>query len=172
MSFSSGYVKAKLIALYFLNGFRDDISKESLSGIIGDHGWASYLEILGCLDELEEQRMIAAIPRPFGQSYRITQLGISTLGTFVEELRLSLRREIDDYIEKNREELRKDTQYIGDWEQQLDGSYVVSLKVAEGNRILFGIELHLPDVESARRAVRNFRDNAIDLHSVIIEKLL
>ena len=69
---------AKLIALYVLNSYRDDISIDTLSGFISDNGWVPYLEIKGAIIDLEAAGMVAAVPRPFGQSYRITMLGEET----------------------------------------------------------------------------------------------
>ena len=73
MYFQHGYSKDKLAALYFLYRFREDIALDTFAGIMSDNEWIPYLELKGCVGDLESAGLVAALPCEFGQSYRITE---------------------------------------------------------------------------------------------------
>ena len=162
---------AKLIALYVLNSYRDDISIDTLSGFISDNGWVPYLEIKGAIIDLEAAGMVAAVPRPFGQSYRITMLGEETAETFREQLRQSMRNDIDAKLAEKRDEFIALSRDFGDWDMQHDGTYKVTLSVAEGDRLIFSMMIVLPDIETAKEAVKNWRCDAPDIYAFAFGKL-
>ena len=125
----------------------------------------------GAIIDLEAAGMVAAVPRPFGQSYRITMLGEETAETFREQLRQSMRNDIDAKLAEKRDEFIALSRYFGDWDMQHDGTYKVTLSVAEGDRLIFSMMIVLPDIETAKEAVKNWRCDAPDIYAFAFGKL-
>ena len=116
--------------------------------------------------------MVAAVPREFGQSYRITQSGLETIDVFKEQLPMSLRRAINRYIEENRDNLRKAAQYITDRKRLEDGSYHVTLTVIEEDSLVFKTVVHLANFDASLIAADNWDKTAYPLYSFAINQLL
>ena len=170
--FSKGFTRDKLCALYFLDKFREDISLHTLCRLMHDNEWAPYLELHACMIGLERAGMVAAVPREFGQSYRITQSGLETIDVFKEQLPMSLRRAINRYIEENRDNLRKAAQYITDRKRLEDGSYHVTLTVIEEDSLVFKTVVHLANFDASLIAADNWDKTAYTLYSFAINQLL
>lgn len=169
--FFKGYSRDKLIVLYILDALREDIALDTLCHFIADNGWTEYLVSKAAVGELEKLGMIAAVPKPFGQSYRITDYGSEMVASFENELRLSEREDIAAKIKANRQEFAALTRYFGDWTLRHDGLYDVSLNVAEGSKVLLAISVILPDVQSAAQAVKNWRTTATSIYAFMLDTL-
>lgn len=172
MYFQHGYSKDKLAALYFLYRFREDIALDTFAGIMSDNEWIPYLELKGCVGDLESAGLVAALPCEFGQSYRITESGDAMVEMFMTQLPFSYRKAMDDYIDANRERLRRESQYITDWEKQFDGTYLVSLKVVEGHRVLLNTAILVPDQAAAERARSRWHEKAQVLYLSTLNELI
>lgn len=84
--------------------------REQIHRAMVENDCMSYFDFQTAMYEMEQDGMIAAIPRAFGQAYRITAPGESVLSMFEESLPFSLRQRLTDYADSARESMRLETQ--------------------------------------------------------------
>ena len=131
--FTRGVTKDKLIILHYARASDLDITREQLYRAMIDNDCMSYFDFQSTMNELEEDGYIAAIPRAFGQGYRVSARGMETLAMFEKSLPVSLRDSLNAYAQENREALRRETQYTTGMEEMGSGGYRVRLMAQELN---------------------------------------
>lgn len=170
--FSHEVTRDKLSLLYILNQLDIGLTRQQCIDLMLSNEWANYFNIATALTELEEEGFIAAIPRPYGQAYRITQEAREALSMFQARIPITLRRAYDAYIEENRSRLTRETQLITAVKNDSTGGYQAILKVVEANRILFGITLQAPTYELAKAACEAWPQQSEHLFQTALDALL
>ena len=132
--FAQGVTKNKLTILYTIHASKVDITREQLYRVMVENDVMSYFDYQNCMHELEEDAFIAAVPRAFGQTYRVSVRGADVLDQFVESLPVSLRERLDRYAREHREEMLLQTQIVSDMDELPSGGYIVRLRALEQKR--------------------------------------
>lgn len=170
--FSHEVTRDKLCVLFLLKELGIELTRTQLSDLIVTNNWIKYFDLQTCLTELEEDGFIAAIPRPFGQGYRLTERSDEVLVMFSAQLPVSFRDELSSYAERNREELRRETQFAASYTRTQSGGYTVNLKVMETSAILLELNLLVPDRDSAKLICDNWEVKAESVYTFALSKLL
>ena len=131
----------KLLILYLLKTINIQLSEIQILRIVTAGGWLNYFDLKECMFELIESNLVGQRETPNGTFYSITSLGSDTLFYFEKELLSSQRQAIDEYCEKNRGELRLETELSADYIKIDDGEYKVMLKVLENQIPVFELNL-------------------------------
>ena len=92
--FSTGVTRDKLMVLYGLKSLGMQPTKAQLADFFCIYDLLGYFEVQNASYELEEEGLISAVPRPYGQAYFVTPQGEQTLDMFAVELPSSLRDKI------------------------------------------------------------------------------
>ena len=170
--FSDGFTKNKLTILYFLRELGTELTREQFTTFGGERELMPFFELQSAVSELEEEGLIAAVPRTFGQAYSLTATGCETIDMFAERLPLSLREALQEYAETCGERLRRSAQYSCGMEKCISGAYRVMMKAMESDNEIVAISVLLPDAESARTACKHWETVAGDIYRFLFEKLL
>ena len=170
--FVQGEAKEKLLLLYFTEASALDITREQLYRAMIENECMSYFDFQTAMHELEEDGFIAAIPRSFGQGYRVTGRGKQSLSLFQESLPFSLRRRLADYAEANREAMRRETQLVTSMEEQPSGGYMVELTAQEQNAVVLRISMLVASRDMAQRVRANWAGASNEIYRVLLDQLL
>ena len=170
--FLQGFTRDKLTVLYFLDALSIELTRAEITTFSGEHELVPYFDLQSAVYELEEEGMLAAVPRPRGQCYCLTPKGKETLEMFKERLPLSVRDELDEDAEAWRETLRRQSQFVGTAEKASGGGWRAVLRTVELNDDLIGVSILLPDRESTNRAIAAWPDKAPDIYAYLLRALL
>ena len=170
--FSHGETKEKLTILYYVRASGLDITKEQLYRAMIENDCMQYFDFETVMHELEEDGFIAAIPRTFGQGYRVTGRGIECLDLFEKSLPQSYRQALSGYAEKNREAMRQESQLVSAMEEQPDGGYTVTLKAQENRAVVLEIRMRVASREMAQKIRGNWAVASDTIYSVMLRELL
>jgi len=166
-TFSHGIAKDRLFVLYALQTLSADAPVERVLDALFYTDLVSVFDFSIALSNLEQEGLLAAIPRPFGQSYRLTKEGEQTLALFVETLPASERARVDAYVSDNRDDIRKETQILTSQRELPGGDIELTLRVAEGARVVLGLTLPVPTPELSKLVRRNWEKRNADVYAVI-----
>lgn len=147
----------KLLILYLLNSINIQLSELQILRIVTEKGWLNYFDMKECMFELSESRLIDLRETPNGNFYVISKLGKSTLSYLEKELRSSVRKEIYEYCDENREDLRLETELYADYIKIDEDEYKVMLKVLENQVPVFEINLVTYSKSSAQEFINKWR---------------
>ena len=170
--FAQGITKSKLTILYYIHAVKADITREQLYRVMVDNDVMSYFDYQSCMHELEEDAFIAAVPRAFGQAYRVSVRGADVLEQFVESLPVSLRERLDLYAREHREEMLLQTQIVSDMEELPSGGYLVRLRALEQNASVMELSLRVATRDMAQRMRANWERDSESLYAYLLNALL
>jgi len=170
--FSKGVTKDKLTVLYFFDALSIELTRDQITTFSGENEIIPYFDLQSAVYALEEEGMLAAVPRQRGQCYCITPRGKDTLEMFKERLPLSHRKELDAAAEAYREKLLRESQFTVSIERAAGGGWRTTLRTLERNDELMGISILLPDRESAKKAAAIWPDRALAIYTYLINELL
>ncbi len=172
--FARGVPKDKLTILFFLQSIAEDITKEQLWRAMAENDCMAYFDFQKAVYELEEDAFVAAVPRAFGQCFRVTAQGEKLLCMFSESLPFSLRKGLLDYVKENREQMRTETQLTSSM-QALDeeaGTYRVTLLAQENNGEIMSVSLRAASRDMAQRMCANWIEASPKVYACLLNELL
>ena len=170
--FAQGVTKNKLTILYYISASKVDITREQLYRVMVDNDVMSFFDYQTCMHELEEDSFIAALPKAFGQAYRLSVRGTDALEQFVESLPVSLRERLDRYAREHREEMLLETQIVSDMEELPSGGYIVHLRALENNAAVMELMLRVATRDMAQRMRANWEKDSEKLYAHMLTTLL
>ena len=170
--FAQGITKSKLTILYYIHAVKADITREQLYRVMVDNDVMSYFDYQSCMHELEEDAFIAALPKSFGQAYRLSVRGADVLEEFVESLPVSLRERLERYASEHREEMLLQTQIVSDMEELPSGGYLVHLRALENNAAVMELTLRVATRDMAQRMRANWEKESESLYATLLTTLL
>lgn len=150
----------KLLVLYLLKTINIQLSELQILRIVTDNGWLSYFDLKECMFELIENQLVDERDTPSGTFYSITEHGCTTVFYLEKELPASLRKKIDTYCEKNRNDLRLETELHADYIKIDEGEYKVMLKVLENQVPVFELNLITYSQASAEAFISKWKNAA------------
>jgi len=170
--FAQGVTKNKLTILYYLRISKVDIMRDQLFRAMVENDVMSFFDYQSCMHDLEEDAFIAAVPKAFGQVYRLSVHGADALDQFVESLPVSLRERLEKYEREHREEMLLQTQIVSDMEELPNGGYVVHLRALENNAAVMELTLRVATRDMAQRLRANWEKESEPLYSYLLMSLL
>ncbi len=170
--FAQGVTKNKLTILYYLRISKVDITRDQLHRAMTEHAQMSYFDFQSCMHDLEEDAFIAAVPKAFGQVYRLSVRGADALDQFVESLPVSLRERLERYERENREETLLQTQIVSEMDELPGGGYAVRLRALENNAAVMELTLRVATRDMAQRLRTNWEKQSEPLYSYLLTALL
>ena len=170
--FSEGFTKDKLIVLFLMRALKVELTREQFTVLCGEDGLMQFFELQTAISELEEERLVAAVPSAFGQAYHLTQSGKDTIDMFDERLPLSLRERMTELCEQLGEKLRRKAQYASSMEKLPSGAYRVTLRALERGNELLSLSFLLPDAQSAGKACKQWELKAEAIYRFSLERLV
>ena len=170
--FAQGVTKNKLIILYYIRASKMDITREQLYRVMVDNDLMSYFDYQSCMHELEEDAFIAAVPRAFGQAYRVSVHGSDVLDQFVESLPVSLRERLELYSREHREKMLLQTQIVSDMDELPSGGYIVRLRALEQNAVVMELSIRVATRDMAQRMRANWERDSEPLYAYLLTTLL
>lgn len=170
--FIQGDSKNKVTVLFFLDRTDMDVMRGQVYRYLFEYDVMSYFDFQNVMYEMEEDGWIAAVPRPYGQAYRITEKGKEFLVNFERNLPNSVRESIERYIQEHRDELEKAVISQTWVRSQTDGSYMVRLCAAEEKSNAMDLEVLAPTKEMADRLRKNWEKDPGKIYNEILNLLL
>ena len=170
--FSDGSTRDKLCILYLLRTMEIELTRLQLTSILSENAWIPYFEAQTYIHELEEDGLIAAIPRSFGQGYRLTQSGENTLELFLQRIPLSVREAYDAYAQANRDRLCDEKRFETSVQRLPSGAYGVSLKVLEKDKAILEVRIDAPEAKWAQHAAKTWSQKAESIYQFLFKTLM
>ncbi|MDL2237990.1 DUF4364 family protein [Christensenellaceae bacterium OttesenSCG-928-K19] len=161
----------KLWVLYLLKQSEMELSELQIMRICDELDVIGYFDLVECLFELTQNGHIYQKNLPQGVAYGITEKGAEIINVMRNDLRLSLRHAVDDYLKQHKTALLKESQFIGEYLKLRDNEYRVTLRVLEKNETIFEINIIVSAKAEAQAMVEKWTENAVEIYKEVILKL-
>lgn len=165
-------VKHKLLILYTIDEFKIPLTNSQLTDFIMELNLMDYFSLQQYLTDLSEKSILEYSETPEGAYYLITENGRKMLEFFNERIYDEFKTRIQKAIVLKKKDIYKSTQIYADYVKNNDHDYTVTLKVEENDFTLINLDLNLVSNKQAKAVCKNWKDNASQIYTQIIQCLV
>ncbi|NLK21129.1 MAG: DUF4364 family protein [Epulopiscium sp.] len=162
----------KLILLYLISKIKMPLSHAQITQFIMDKTYTDYFSLQQYLTELSESNLIIKEYQNHTTRYTIANKGLNALEYFNTRIPGNIKLEIDRYVQKNRQHLKKELEIIAEYTPEKHNEYIVHCKVKENDTTLINLEVNVASKEQARLICANWKTNAQHLFGSILSSLV
>ncbi len=162
----------KLIILYILHKVDFPLTNAQLSGFILEKEYTNYFNIQQAISELTSQELISVSSVRHSSYYRITDAGKETLNFFNNNISDAIKKDIAEYLGKNKYSLREEVSTLADYYEEKKNEYVVRCQVKEQNSSIIDLSLTVPTEETAAAICNNWSKKSQEVYSYLMKTLL
>lgn len=170
--FSKGAAAVQLSLLFTLRSADVEITEDKLFACVYTAGVTDWFGFTEALELILKDGYAVEVPRSFGQSILLTDLGKQALELFEDTLTVSSRKKIDEYLAAHRSEFIRAQHFSTQIIDREDGAAVLKMNVSEAGRDLIRIELSLPSHEQALCMQSGWDNKASRIYDYIFTQLL
>ena len=162
----------KLIICRMLSRVSFPLTNAQICDYLLDRGYADYFDIQQSLNEMAAEDLITLQTRLNATYYELTDLGKESLDYFGHQIPDLICRDLDEYMRKNRYDLREASSVLTDYTRDPEGGYRTTLTLLEHERKILTISFHTDTEEEAGRVVSRFRKNHSEIYEELYRSLL
>lgn len=164
---------SKLTLLYVLDQMEIPVTMETLNDMCcSQNDWLTYMTLTEILPDLVQASFIFLDSSTKTAYYKITAEGRECLNFFYMKIPSSIRKEIDIYIKKNRQEYKRRQEYFKDYFQNKDGTYTVILKILEPMGTRLDLKLNVSNRAEAKAVFNKWNNSAGEVYASIYKLLI
>lgn len=173
MIFDSGVLAdKKLMILYLLSKMDIPMTKSQITNAILENNLIDFFTFQQCISELEESGMITQITHQKKQCFTTTEAGKKAIEIFEQRISKDTSDIIISYISKNKENLKKESQVIAEYNKIGDKEYIVNLKVIEKELVLMDLKLSVVSAKQAKQVCEKWKSSSEKIFRQLIGSLI
>jgi predicted transcriptional regulator len=158
--------------LYILSRVDFPLSNAQLTSFILEKEYTNYFNIQRAISELLDDEFIAVKKIRNSSLYIITETGNETLLFFDNLISPGIKEDIDDYLTKNKYELKEEVSTPADYSHVKKGEFSVRLSVIERGTHIIDLTLSVPTEEEAVIMCNKWSEKSSDIYSFLMSSLL
>ena len=162
----------KLITLYMLDRVDFPLSNATITGFILETGYTDFATIQQVLGIIQDDGLIDVESSRSYTSYTITEQGKEMLGYFSNKISDEIKKEVNDYLKKNKYELKQAANIISEYYRTTQGDYAVHCCIKENGSSLIDLTMSIPDEETADYMCSRWKDASQSIYEFIVGQLM
>ena len=161
----------KLMILYMLDKVNIPLTGTQISDFILMKEYTDFQHLQQALQELTSTGLISEQSLHNTTRYSITDDGAQTLGFFGKQIPASIVADMDEYLEANSFNMRCEIESTSDYMKSGNQDYLVHCEVRDGKNLVIGLDISVPDEESARLVSANWSSKSTDIYATLLKDL-
>lgn len=161
----------KLLLLYIIDKSEVPLTNGQITEFVLENNYMNYFLIQQFLGELVSSKFIEYSRSDNKEIYTLLKKGKITLDYFIDRIPEEIKKDIDTNFEIKKEEIKRETQVIGDYFKKNENEYIVNLKLVENNNTLFSLYLNVVSSEQAKTICDNWKLNPDSVYQQILSTL-
>ena len=161
----------KTIVLTMLRRAEVTLTRAQVMDFVLTSGYTNYMTLQETFAELSAQGLVREEPEGGRTFLHLTKTGTETIDAVEETLRADIRQQIDEFLTKNRLQLRDESALRGDYTRLPDGSYEVRCDAYENGRRLYGLILEAPTEEAALHLMDSWKKQSGEIYAELMTRL-
>ena len=162
----------KLMILYMLKRVNFSLSYVQMSDFFLEKSYTDYFKLQEVVSELQEASLICKETVRNTSLYEMTNEGKEVLYYFENKLSDAVKKDIDEYLEVNRFELRKENSILSDFYKVSINDYEVCCEVREGKQKLIELKMLVPTDEAAEQMCEEWQKKSHEIYDYLLHTLL
>ncbi|GAA0718252.1 DUF4364 family protein [Clostridium malenominatum] len=161
----------KLLLLYIFDKIKLPITNNQVTQIILENNFINYFTLQQYLSELVSSNFLKYNKVEHKQRLEITERGSKVLTLFSNRLSQNKLDIINDYLEKEINNIKKEVTILSDYTIEDNNKYIVNLKALENDELLIDIKLTLSSNTEARDICNKWKNHSSELYKEIFNLL-
>jgi len=161
----------KLMVLYILNHCDFPLTNSQITDFVVGKEYTDYFTLQKAIYNLIDDEFLESIPENNNTRYTLTDKGRDSINAFEGSISSSIRNDIDEYLRKNKFELRSSYDTVADYYKTKSGDFTAHLRVNENDRPFIDLSLIVPDEENARMLCSKWKEKNRDIYEYILRTL-
>lgn len=162
----------KLYILYILSKMEIPLSNSQIINIFMENDILDYFSLQQYLHELKDANLVSSIEEEGHSLFSISPKGITALKYFENRIPSGTKDSLDVYVFENRENILRDREVKAEFKKIKDGEFDVKLQILDGKIPYINIDLKVPTNKTAKTICDNWKEDASNIYSSIIENLI
>jgi len=162
----------KLIVLYILDRIEIALTNTQITNIILENNIINYFSLQECVAELEQSDLIKLEESQGRLTYEISETGQRTVAMFQDKIPKSVKTLINDYVTKNKDRIKMESEVFADFTKNNENEYVVSLKAIENGIVLIDLKLNVVSSKQAKQICDKWKTSSGKIYGQIMDSLI
>lgn len=172
MKNSADLAKGKLILMYMLNKMNIPVSLFFIQEFVLDSEYMDYFTLSEYLGHLSNNEYVLKSEALGKTTYAITPSGCSTLSLFDNLIDNDTKNDINEYVNINRSDVKKELEIMADFEIVKDGQFLVKCGAYENEIPLLEFNLAVSSRKYANTICDNWKKNTSKYYISFMKSLL
>lgn len=157
----------KLILLYIIKESPFYFSNKELNEFVLEHNYMNYFFLQQYLGELISSEFLNLVSVEDIDKYKITEKGELVLKYFNYKIPEKLIRELNDIFNEYKVIEKRKSQVVAEYyhKENINGQYVVNIKLIEGKDTLFSLYLNVGTEEQAKHVCNRWKENPDEIYT-------
>ena len=161
----------KLIVLYMLKFVTFPLTKAQIGDFILEKDYTNFMNLQQAFSEMEDGGYVVANSVRNRTHLRITDEGKETLSLFEARINAGIKKDIEEYLNKNCPELRRQVEIQGNYQRLVNGEYQVDLVAKEKDNDLVRISMSVPLEDIASNICDNWQKRNEKIYQYLTKNL-
>ncbi|MEG1710379.1 MAG: DUF4364 family protein [Clostridia bacterium] len=165
----------KLLLLFVFDKMEMALSDNTIYDFCtSSNTWLNYIDCKIALEELVKAQFIAPMDVHTKELllYNITPEGRLCLAHFFPKLPSSIREDVAKRVKEQRMAFKRKQEYFSDYSKNRDGTYKVTLKIAEPEQQMIEMIMTVPDRETAKQIYEKWEEKAPQVYQSVYDILV
>ncbi len=149
-------VVQKLLLLYVLEGSRCTLTMDQVERYFLENGWSDYFSVRQMVQEMIEAGLLFTTG-DFPQYLKLTRQGRDTLVLFRDRFPLHLHRAADDFLQRDKERIERESRYFSQIIPAGDDRYKVLFHAFDEGEEILHIEIKVDGQDHAEQLAEDLR---------------
>jgi predicted transcriptional regulator len=161
----------KLLLLYIINRLNLPVSNAQLTELVLKNNLMNYFILQQYIDELASSEFLRYTDTSGRKRLMISEKGKKVLELFGDRVSEKKCGIVNEYIEKNWDDLKKDMTVTADYTIEKKDNFIVNLKAMEKDALLIDIRINVPSNKQARDLCAKWKEKCPELYEKITDIL-
>lgn len=147
----------KLIFLYLLDRVEFPLTNGQICAFVAEEQYTDYFTVQETLADMVESKLLETELVRNSTFYSLTDSGKETLSYFKDDISTAIRKDIENYLKKNKMKLRDENAVLADYSNLDEGRFSVKLQIKEKDNYIVDMTLVVPDERQAIMLCDNWK---------------
>lgn len=162
----------KLIFLYLLDRVEFPLTNGQICAFVAEEQYTDYFTVQETLADMVESKLLETELVRNSTFYSLTDSGKETLSYFKDDISTAIRKDIENYLKKNKMKLRDENAVLADYSNLDEGRFSVKLQIKEKDNYIVDMTLVVPDERQAIMLCDNWKKKSSEIYHHLMKELM
>ena len=148
------------------------LSNNTISGFILETGYTDFPTIQQVLGVIQDDGLINVESNRNNTNYTITSTGREMLAYFGNNISDEIKKEINEYLKRNKYELKQAANVNSEYYRATNGDYMVHCYIKENGSSLIDLTLSVPDEDVADAMCGSWKKQSQEIYEFVMKHML